>query len=172
MLRLPPISPPFPYTPLFLSRHAAIVLVRNDQAFPLMIQSEVTRSISHRGLLVQESKGARSRIDRESAHAARACHPLEVGYLIHCVQKVAVGMRREKRRIRGFRRQTNGCELPRRGIEAPHVDALGPPAGVGANIHEIVGAKQARNRKEQTRERYEREKATSHHFQSIHFTSE
>jgi hypothetical protein len=100
---------------------------------------------------------------------------LEVGYLIHCVQKVAIGMRREKRRIRGFRRQAEGCELPCRGVETPNVNSLGPLGplvGIGANVHEILGAKQAGSGNKQTRERYEREKATSHHFQSIHFASE
>lgn len=119
-------------------RDAAPGIVRHQHELSGLVDRDVAGVGAARRDFIQERQLTGRVVDGECADAA-AVRAFVVANFIHRVEETAVGARRHKRRVRGFRGQAEGRDLRRRGVIAVGVDAFAFAAflGVGADVEKV-----------------------------------
>src|ERR1051326_3302901 len=117
-----------------ISRHAAPAVIGNIEPFAGLVERQMTWSGAYRRDLVQLFQLTGFSIDREGGYTS-ARLSLKSVVFIYRIQESLVRVNRQERGIAGLGHQSYGCQLTRRGLEAPGVNALAVLAGIGADIN-------------------------------------
>src|SRR3990172_2181365 len=99
------------------------------------IQGQIAGAGTSRGRPVQQAKLTGRPLDREGTRRPGG-FPLELGDLVHRVEKTSGGVDGEKRRVRRLCRELGRGQAPACRIQARDVDAFARGAGVRSEVYE------------------------------------